>query len=440
MTMTETTAAVRRSQKRIELLTVIAVLFSAACGPARESEGPPKMKTTAGQSAPTELDQPQQDRAPNEITIFLCGDVMTGRGIDQALPHPGDPTLQEAVVKDARRYVNLAERVNGPIFRPLDFDSVWGDALQELQRTAPDVRIINLETSVTQSERFRKNKGIHYRMNPANVPVLTAAGIDCCALANNHVLDWGRAGLSDTINALRKANIRPAGAGENLKEAQAPAILPVEGKGRVLVFSFGFADSGIPIEWAAGENSPGVHLLEDFSESSVQRVADAVRAAKRDGDIAIASIHWGSNWGYPAPNRHRRFAHRLIDVAEVDLIHGHSSHHPRGMEVHRGRLILYGAGDFVNDYEGISGYERYRGDLSLMYFASLRPAVGPSSGAGGELVRLRMVPLQMRRFQLRRASPQDAAWLRDALTRAGRPFGTSLELIPDDGTLRLQWQ
>ena len=132
------------------------------------------------------------------FTLFLCGDVMLGRGIDQILPHPGDPALREPHVRSATTYVELAEATSGPIPKPVAFDYVWGDALDALRRAAPAARIINLETSVTDSTDFAP-KGINYKMHPANIPVLTAAGIDCCVLANNHVLDWGRADLLQTL-------------------------------------------------------------------------------------------------------------------------------------------------------------------------------------------------------------------------------------------------
>ena len=111
------------------------------------------------------------------ITIFMCGDVMTGRGIDQILPHPGDPTIHESYMKTARGYVEIAEKINGPIDYPVGFSYIWGDALGELDRVAPDVKLINLETSVTKSDDYWKGKGIHYRMHPQNVSILTAAGL-----------------------------------------------------------------------------------------------------------------------------------------------------------------------------------------------------------------------------------------------------------------------
>ena len=114
--------------------------------------------------------------ASDSLTLCLAGDVMTGRGIDQVLPCPGAPQLHESYVRDARDYVTLAERRNGPVPRPVDFAYPWGDALEMVERHRPDAFIVNLETSITTSERFESDKGIHYRMHPDNVPCLTALG------------------------------------------------------------------------------------------------------------------------------------------------------------------------------------------------------------------------------------------------------------------------
>ena len=126
------------------------------------------------------------------VTLLLTGDVMTGRGIDQLLPHPGSPTLFESRMHDARGYVHLVERASGPVERAVSPDHLWGDALAEMERVGPDLRIVNLETAVTTSDEAWPGKGIHYRMHPANVACLTAARIDCCVLANNPALDGGR--------------------------------------------------------------------------------------------------------------------------------------------------------------------------------------------------------------------------------------------------------
>lgn len=365
------------------------------------------------------------------LTLFLSGDVMPGRGIDQVLPHPSAPRLHEPYVVHAGDYVSLAEKKNGPLPRPLDYAYIWGDALGILDRVSPDVRIINLETAITTSDAYWQGKGINYRMNPGNTPCLTAAGIDCCVLANNHVLDWGYPGLIDTLDALRTAGIVTAGAGATLKEAQAPASLDVTGKGRVQIFSFGHDSSGIPPAWAATDKRAGIALLDKLSDSAVAEIAAMVHEVKRPGSIVIASIHWGGNWGYTVPQEQQRFAHRLIDEAAIDVVHGHSSHHPRGIEVYRDRPIIYGCGDLLNDYEGISGHQEYRGELGLMYF----PTLDPSSG---KLVRFELIPILIRKFRLNRPPEQDIRWMAELLNREGERFGTHAEFT-DGEALRLFW-
>jgi poly-gamma-glutamate capsule biosynthesis protein CapA/YwtB (metallophosphatase superfamily) len=364
------------------------------------------------------------------ITLFLCGDVMTGRGIDQILPHPNDPRIHEPSLRSALGYVALAETKSGAIPRPVDFAYVWGDALVEFERVAPDAKIINLETAVTRSDDAWRGKGINYRMHPDNVLCLTSARIDCCVLANNHVLDWGYSGLRETLETLRRAHIRAAGAGGNAEEAAAPAVLDIAGKGAVVVFSFGLESSGIAWPWRASVDRPGVNLLPDLSDERVREIAARVREWKRARTIVVASIHWGENWGYDVPASQREFAHKLIDGAGIDVVHGHSSHHPKGIEVYRDRPILYGCGDFLNDYEGIGGYEEFPTDLALMYFPSLDPETG-------RLARFEMTPTRIQRFRVRRASTDEARRLSEILSREGEKFGSRVRLNQDN-TLTLE--
>lgn len=366
----------------------------------------------------------------NSIRLFLCGDVMAGRGIDQILPHSVDPQIYESYVKDARDYVKLGERVSGSIDQPVSYDYIWGDAMEVWQKYDPDLKIINLETSVTDNGSPWPGKGIQYRMHPENMPVFTEAGIDFISLANNHVLDWSRPGLAETLNAVEKADIAYAGAGEDIEQAKEPAILETE-KGRVIIFAYGHNSSGVPDAWAATEERSGVNLLKNFDDSAVQEIADQVNEFKKSGDIVIFSVHWGSNWGYAIPEQQVEFAHELIDNAGVDIIHGHSSHHPRPLEVYKNKLIIYGAGDFINDYEGIGGEEVYRGDLTLMYF----PDVDPDSG---DLISMRMVPMQIRNFQLIKASSSDIKWLQNVLDNQSEQFNTNV-VRDEDGTLLLKW-
>ncbi|UCC84240.1 MAG: CapA family protein [Gemmatimonadota bacterium] len=405
---------------------------SLAVGASRLAAGPAPTRGADAAASP----DPKREREPEApsglITVFLGGDVMTGRGIDQVLPHPGAPRLFESHVRAATRYVELAEAVSGPIPKPADYSYIWGDALEVFDRAAPDARVINLETSVTTSDEAWRGKGVHYRMHPANVPCIGAASIDCCVLANNHVLDWGTSGLEETLATLERAGIRTAGAGHDLGAAAAPAVLQLGAKGRVLVFGFGALSSGVPREWAATGSRPGVNLLPDLSRTTVRRIADEVRGAKREGDLVVASIHWGANWGYEVHRGAQEFARGLIDEAGVDVVHGHSSHHARGIEVYRDRPIVYGCGDLINDYEGIGGYETFRPDLALTYFPTLDPS-------DGRLVRFEISPFKIRRFRLNRASRADADWLRETLSREGERLGTWVEPGRED-TLTLRWR
>lgn len=364
------------------------------------------------------------------IRLLLGGDVMTGRGIDQILPHPSQPHLFEPHVASAEAYLRLAERASGPIPRPVPPSRIWGEALAAMDRLAPDLRIVNLETAVTTAEAPEPGKAIHYRMHPANVACLTAARLDCCTLANNHVLDWGREGLAETLATLRAAGLRTAGAGRNLREAAAPAVFDLPGGGRVLVFAFGDASSGIPAHWAAGPARSGVARLADLGSTGTAQVRAAVEETRRPGDIAVLSLHWGANWSHGIGAEERAFAHAVIDEAGIDLVQGHSSHHARAVEVHRGRPVLFGCGDLINDYEGIGGYEQWRDDLAALWLATL-------TGDPPLLAALDLEVMQIRRFRLNTATPADTAWLARTLEEAGSRFGTSLR--PQGNHISVAW-
>jgi len=351
---------------------------------------------------------------------------MLGRGVDQIMSSPSSPQLFEPHVTSAEIYLHLAEVAHGPIPRGVAPGYVWGDALAVLAEQPPAARIINLETAVTTSDRAWP-KGINYRMHPDNVACLTAARIDCCVLANNHVLDWGRDGLVETLDTLRRAGISTAGAGRDASEAAAPAVLPLDGGTRALVFGFASASSGVPADWAAEVAIPGVNLLPDLSAETAAALAKSARRLRQPGDVLIASIHWGENWGYRIPGHQQRFSRALIEGG-FDLVHGHSSHHAKGIEVYRHKLVLYGCGDFINDYEGISGYEDYRGDLAVMYL----PCLDADTGC---LRSLRMVPMQIRQFRLNRPLLQDAMWLYQALGRKNAPLGVMLNMQEDGSFL-----
>jgi poly-gamma-glutamate synthesis protein (capsule biosynthesis protein) len=179
------------------------------------------------------------------------------------------------------------------------------------------------------------------------------------------------------------------------------------------VWGIGDRSSGIPRGWAAGDGTPGVWL------TGADR--DLLRRVEGSGP-RIVSIHWGENWGYAIPARQQNLARALIDRTGVSIVHGHSSHHPRGMEIYNGGLILYGAGDFINDYEGIGGHERYRPDLTAGYFVDV-------DEARAHVTRVLAVPFRLRRFHLQRASAADTEWLAETLEAASPAGGVSCRAV-----------
>ena len=362
--------------------------------------------------------------------LILAGDVMTGRGIDQILPHPGNDKIYEAYMHSAAGYVHLAEARNGPIPPPVDFSYPWGDARALIAQRNPNCRIVNLETAITRCDAHWPGKGINYRMHPANTPCLTAAEIDLCVLANNHILDWGYPGLSETLQTLSDNALLTCGAGESKEAAEAPAILDC-GETRLVVVACGHSSSGIPEKWAATDSRAGVNLLADLSVISAERLMRRVQGQHTPQDLLLVSVHWGGNWGYRVANSQRKFAHRLIELG-ADLVHGHSSHHPMGIEVYRERPILYGCGDLINDYEGISGHEEYRSELRLLYCVDL-------DSRTGQLRMLELIPLESYRFRLRHTSSANRSWLRQTLARECQTLGTDLECSGDQGSFLLKW-
>jgi poly-gamma-glutamate synthesis protein (capsule biosynthesis protein) len=183
-------------------------------------------------------------------------------------------------------------RANGPIARPLAPAQVWGDAPTELERLAPDLRIVNLETAITTANAASPRKGIHYRMHPGNVDILRVPKIDACVLANNHVLDWGHEGLAQTLQALR-------GAGADA--AWPPMRLAVVGSASVLRFALAFETSGAPAAWAATAQRSGIAWLAEPTPAAADEWLVRIAASRRAGDCVIASVHWCGNWVHAVP-------------------------------------------------------------------------------------------------------------------------------------------
>jgi poly-gamma-glutamate synthesis protein (capsule biosynthesis protein) len=355
--------------------------------------------------------------------VILLGDVMTGRAIDSILlspsdpytPHPGSRTIDEMIAD--------AERKNGPIPRRVDAAYIWGDARATLAAMEPSVIIANLETAITRSSE-RESKRINYRMNPANIDVLKALPINCCSLANNHTLDWGRQGLIDTLDVLDMAGIARTGAGRSYEEAWKPTHVSSVGEGRVMVSGMAHGSSGIGPLWAAGPSTPGIALLGRDLNQEIKRLAALVRAHKAARDTAVASIHAGPNWAFQVAPGYVQFAKALIDIAGFDVVHGHSSHHLAPLGFHHRHPILFGCGDFINAHEGRDHPPMYNHTCVAAYCLETT-----------DLSRVEIKPFQIKKFRLGPVGTADGARLTQILRQCSAPFRSQFKLDPENTTI-----
>ena len=418
------------------------------------------------------------------ILFAFTGDLMIGRGIDAILPDHADGRLYEGYVRHANQYVELAERVNGPIERSkvsiLGSSYIWGDILEDIKKYSPDCFIVNLETALTSSKEPYP-KGINYKTHPKNVACLQVAGVDVATLANNHILDWKENGLIETIQTLESANISHSGAGRNSMEAKRPAIKSINVDGMdsgvdLRIIAIGLPSAGVPIEWSSDLNrGGGVHFIDRLDFGTAHQVMDRFilpdDVLRSKNQIKVVSIHWGPNWQWGIPSDHRSFAHSLIDLG-ADVVIGHSSHHIKGMEIYKGKFISYGLGDFLNDYEGIvgQGYETFRDDLSCLYLPRLNAITGDvievSSKARNTSIfshflrdnmvmeviifsltssssQVTIIPCKIKNFKVQRTYDlHDIEWLRSTFSKEGSLIGTRCETKRSGKkvNLRLVWE
>jgi poly-gamma-glutamate capsule biosynthesis protein CapA/YwtB (metallophosphatase superfamily) len=293
------------------------------------------------------------------MKLAFVGDVMLGRLVNEVLKREG-PTHP------------------------------WGDTLPLFQ--AADVRICNLECVISDIGQpwSVTPKVFHFRTDEKNVAVLKAAGIDLVSVANNHVLDYEYEALLRMIRVLREHGMALAGAGGNAVEASAPAIYRTQGT------TIGFmAGTDNEPGWEAGNDRPGVHYIPvDLKDARAKQLLACIAQARQDVGLLILSMHWGPNWGYRPAAGHRAFARALID-AGADIVYGHSCHVVQGIEIYRGKPILYSTGDFADDY---AVDEIERNDRSFFCLMDVED---------GNVASLKIYPTVVRNMQARRARGAD---------------------------------
>lgn len=307
------------------------------------------------------------------MEIALVGDVMLGR-----------------LVNDRLRRESPA--------RP------WGDVLPLLEQA--DLRFANLECVLADDGPPWPGKRFHFRSDRRNVASLEAAGVDVVSLANNHVLDHGVQALREMLAVLDEHGIQHTGAGPDAAAARRPAVCTRAG---TAVGFLAFTDN--EPGWAAGPGSPGVHHVPvSLADERADDLLELVRRTRDRCDLLVVSAHWGPNWGAAVPREHREFAHALVE-AGADTVFGHSAHVFRGVEVHRGRPVVYSAGDFIDDY---AVHPVERNDRSFVFLLDVQDGLPR---------RLRLRPTVIEDLRARTATAEARATAR-RMARLSAELGT----------------
>ena len=245
--------------------------------------------------------------------------------------------------------------------------------LRHVERTLQeaDVTYVNLEGPMC--DVGEKNQGLagiarHVRSSPRTIDALEHAGVDVVSLANNHTMDYGAAGLEQTLRLLDQAKIPYCGAGRNLDEARRPVSVQANG---LKVAFLSYTSVCVP-SYAATKDGPGAAvvrvktayeanlrlLLQPGSPMATKTVGnpedvrllvDEVKAAKADADAVIVAWHWGVSERWGKLIDYQRDLGRAVIDAGASAILGHHAHMLLGVEFYRNRPIFYSLGNFAFD-------------------------------------------------------------------------------------------
>ncbi|TCV80239.1 CapA family protein [Sulfurirhabdus autotrophica] len=219
--------------------------------------------------------------------------------------------------------------------------------IAECMRQA-DLTIVNLECAITDSDKIWQGnpKAFYFGAPKQAIHSLIDAGIDIVNLANNHSLDFRSKGLLETLHTLHEHDIHFTGAGIDLEEALAPAIITIKS---VRFGMAGYCDH--QSDFAAGPHTPGMAYINIEEEEQALRILRAALKKLLDAQVdwPILSLHWGPNMVSRPSEKFKRLAHNLIDMG-WKVIFGHSAHVFQGIEIYKGCPIIFAAGNLVDDY------------------------------------------------------------------------------------------
>lgn len=202
-----------------------------------------------------------------------------------------------------------------------------------------DVAMVNLETAIT-TRGTPAPKQYTFRTSPAALTALAAAGIDVVSMANNHSVDYGRAGLEDTLAARRTSPIHVIGIGANSTEAYRPAVFAVRGRTVAVLAASQIGDWTLQ-QWSATRTRPGI-----ASARPLTRLLAAVRNARSQADVVVVYLHWGTE-RMACPDGAQRDAAKALTAAGADVVVGSHAHVVQGTGWLGRGYVAYGLGNFI---------------------------------------------------------------------------------------------
>jgi poly-gamma-glutamate synthesis protein (capsule biosynthesis protein) len=279
------------------------------------------------------------------------------------------PTSSPDITLEFAGDVHFQDRTAGLLANPA---TAFGPIISTLSDA--DLTMVNLETAVT-SRGTAQPKEFHFRTVPTAFDAIKAAGIDVVTLANNHVLDYGQTGLADTLAAVKAARFPYVGIGTNATEAWTPYLTTIKGKKLAIL---GFSQvTELQSTWVATDGRPGeAHVLD------LPRSLAAIRAAKKQADLVIVFMHWGTE-GVGCPNSAQKSLAPKLAAAGADIIIGAHAHTLQGSGWLGKTFVAYGMANFLwweNSYSTETGVLRLTLPPDAPLTAQFLPAIVSSTG------------------------------------------------------------
>jgi poly-gamma-glutamate synthesis protein (capsule biosynthesis protein) len=244
-----------------------------------------------------------------EITLMFVGDIMMARGVEYKIQKYGQGDFKFPFLK-IQPFISEADLLFG-----------------------------NLEGPIS-NKGVRVGSVYSFRMNPEVIEGLKYAGFDILSLANNHMFDYSRIAIEDTLKILKDSGIDYVGAGFNKKEVYTPLIRTIK---ETKIALLAFTNLGTR-NWEAGESQAGIAWLDE------NNLIKSIKEAKQKADIIIISFHIGEEYKTEADERQKYWAHLAIDNG-ADLVIGHHPHVIQEIEKYKNKYIAYSLGNFVFDQD-----------------------------------------------------------------------------------------